>query len=39
MNKFHRTELGVKVESKNLEKAITDSAQMLPSGNKKTIKS
>jgi molecular chaperone DnaK len=29
-----RSELGMKVESKNLEKAITDSARMLPSGKK-----
>ena len=33
-----RSELSVKVESKNLEKTITDSAQMLPSGNNKIIK-
>jgi len=33
-----RTDLGVKVESKNLEKTITDTAKMLPTGNKGVIK-
>lgn len=33
-----RSELGVKVESKNFEKAIINSANMLPSGNSKIIK-
>ena len=33
-----RSELGVKVESKNLEKTITDSARMLPVGDKRMIK-
>lgn len=32
-----RSELGVKVPSKNLEKTITDSARLLPSANKKII--
>ena len=29
MNEFHRTQFGVKIKSKNLEKEITDLAQML----------
>jgi Mg-chelatase subunit ChlD len=33
-----RSELGVKVPSKNLEKTIADSVKMLPSGNKKITK-
>jgi len=33
-----RTDLGVKVESKHLEKTITDTAKMLPAGNKGVIK-
>jgi Mg-chelatase subunit ChlD len=33
-----RTDLGVKVESKNLEKTITDTAKMLPAGRKGMLK-